>query len=80
MARVVACITETAVTDMPVGLPYLQSENLPPGGCIPRQAPLMQEVQALRHHSQLRLPCSASRYEDAIHQEGVDQVLRHCCL
>lgn len=68
------------VTAILVGDACLQSEHLSPSGSVPWQATLLQEVQALCHDHQLRLPGSASCNEDAIHQEGVDEVLRHCGL
>lgn len=60
--------------------PCLQAKDLAPGGGIPGQAPLLQQVQALVQHQQLRLLGLAGGYEDAVHHEGVHQLWRYRTL
>ena len=58
----------------------LEAEDLAPGCCVPGQTTLLQNVQALVQHQQLRLPGQRGGDQDAVHREGVDTLWWYCAL
>ena len=60
--------------------PCLQAKDLAPGCRVPGQTTLLQDVQALVQHQELRPLGPSGGDQDAVHREGVNTLWWQCAL